>query len=455
MKHGARLAAALGMAWSLAGCGASSAPPDVVLVCVDTLRRDHVGSYGYDRDTTPTIDRLAREGVRFAHALAPSNWTVPSVATLLTGLEPWRHGARIASDPAFLGEARPTQIVASAPSLAGQLRAGGYATGFFSANPFLVQRFTSGFDEVSTDWLPADRLTEAALAWWHLQRGRQRFLYLHFMDVHQPNEPPTPYFEQFGLAPGERRPLAARDWDHQQQQDLEDPRFREFRRHRIGAYDGAIRFVDDQIRRFLDAVASEGNLDRTLILVTADHGEEFWDHAEVERSWADDPRGIWGVGHGHAFFQEVLAIPLVVRGPGFSSGAASDCPVTLLDLAPTIARAAGSDAPAEWTGADLSRLDRRPCPSRAIAALSPAFGPRGGALWSDRYKLIVRGERRLLFDLVSDPFERDDLAASEPRRTAALARALEERLGLEVIGGDSDPITDEKLRRQLRELGYL
>jgi len=450
-----QLLGAAGTLLSLAGCGGPPPPPDVMIVCIDTLRRDHVGTYGYARETTPAIDRLAREGVRFDRARAPSNWTVPSVATLLTGLEPWRHGARIVSDPAFLDRTPPAQIVESAPSLAARLQAGGYATGLFSANPFVIGRFTRGFEVARTEWIPADQLTDLALEWWRARADRPRLLYLHYMDAHQPNEPPPPYFEMFGLTAGQRRPIAAKDWDYKTLRSPEDPAFVEFREHRIGAYDGAVRFVDDQLARLLEAVSMGGGLDRTLILVSADHGEEFWDHAEVERSWADDPRGIWGVGHGHTFFEELLAIPLVVRGPGFPKGERSECPVTLADLAPTVARAAGVVPHPAWAGLDLARLDDGRCPPRVLAAASPAYGPQGGAIWAGPFKLIERGPRRLLFDLEADPLEQRDLGASEPGRAAALARALEDRMGRGVTGEEGAPISDEQLRRQLRALGYL
>jgi len=116
---------------------------------------------------------------------------------------------------------------------------------------------------------------------------------------------------------------------------------------------------------------------------------------------------------------------------------------------------AGLVADPGWSGGDLSRLDLGRCPDRTVTALSPAYGPRGGALWSGRLKVIQRGSRRMLFDLQVDPHERNDLVSASPGMAAALAEPLQARLRSDVSGGGPDPIEDEELRRQLRALGYL
>jgi len=437
------------------GCGDPRPARDVLVVCVDTLRRDHVGAYGYDRATSPTIDGLAARGTLFERAVSPSNWTVPAVASLLTGVEPARHGAGVAGPVANLDASVPTQPAESTRSVAEVLREAGFATALLSANPYLIGRFGDGFDVARATRVPADRLTDDAVAWWRENAARRRFLYVQYIDVHQPNEPPAPYWELFGLAPGESRPREARDWLYKSQEDLADPRFRAFREQRIGAYDGAVRFVDDQIARLLEALAAEGTLASTLVVVTSDHGEELWDHAAIGATWRDDPRGIWGVGHGHTFFEEVTAIPLLLAGPGIAPGARVRCRSSLVDLAPTLARASALVEPPEWRGLALQTLDDRRCAERALVSSSTAYGPDGGALWWRQWKLMRRGDRRLLIDLAQDPGEGADLADSEPRLAEALARAFEARAAPTGVAGEPLPYEDEALRRQLRELGYL
>jgi len=449
-------AGALGvLALLAAACGEPRPARDVLVVCVDTLRRDHVGAYGYGRATTPSIDRLAARGTLFELAVSPSNWTVPAVASLLTGVESAEHGAGVVGPVANLDASVPSQPGESTHSIAEVLREAGFATALLSANPYLVGSFGAGFDVARAERVPADQLTDDAVAWWRENADRRRFLYVHYIDVHQPNEPPEPYWGLFGLESGESRPRAARDWLFKSQEHLSDPEFLAFRDHRIGAYDGAIRFVDDHIDRLLEALAAEGTLESTLVVLTSDHGEEFWDHAALGGAWRDDPRGIWGVGHGHTFFEEVTAIPLVLSGPGISRGARVRCRSSLVDLAPTVARAAALVAPSEWRGVALQELDDARCRERALVSSSTAYGPVGGAIYWQQWKLSLRGERRLLYDLAADPGETTDLSVSETSLAEGLARTLEARSAQSGAPGKPMPYEDEALRRQLRELGYL
>ena len=455
-KDGVRGAVLLAAAClATCGCNEEARTRDVVLVVVDTLRADHLGIYGYPRSTSPRLDSLAAEGVHFENAVSTSNWTVPATASLLTGLEPARSGAGLVGSNVNLDRMVPDQPKKGLSNLARKVGSQGFETALLSANPFITGTFTEGFQLARVDRVPANRLTDSAIEWLKARRGKSRFLYLHYIDVHQPNEPPTPYWEMFGLNVGEARPSEARDWRFEDQVDLEAKEFETFKRHRNGAYDGAIRFVDEQVGRLVDYLAEEGSWGKALFIVTSDHGEEFWEHAGIEREWADDPRGIWGVGHGHTFFDEVVSIPLIVRGPGIPSGVAGRCGVSLLDVGPTITSAVGLPSDPAWPGSPLQSLVSGDCPRRILVASSTAYGPPGGAIWWGKWKLVRRGDRSFLLEPGSDRAEERDLSSAEPRLAGVLARALSQRMRPESERGEPMPYDNEDLRRELRALGYL
>lgn len=438
-----------------AGCDTPPPPPpaqDLIVIVIDTLRADHVGAYGYARDTTPELDRFAKGGTLFSSARTTSSWTVPSVASIFTSLYPSEHGAYVPGPVHDLTATPPQQIAVGVETVADRLHGLGYATALFSANPFLYGRFQSGFETAQVERIDGARLTDAALAWLARPEARPRFLYVQYMDAHQPNEPPEPYFSMFPVAEGGERERRHGDWNFGTETGADSPEFRQFRAHRIAAYDGAIRFVDSQIARLLAALPADR---RPLVVITSDHGEEFWEHAAVQATWQDDPRGIWGIGHGQTLFDEILDVPLIVVGSGFAAGARSDCPASLLDIAPTLFGAARLEGAASWRGTDLRALAGAPCPQRPIAAESLAYGPPSRALVVGRLKLMQRGERDLLFDLRQDPGERVDVHERYREPAAALVRELDRQLaGAGAVAGPPMEI-DDALRREMEALGYL
>lgn len=441
----------------------TAAPPrNVVILVVDTLRADHVGAYGYERDTTPRIDALARAGTVFDFTLAQSNWTVPATASLLTSLYPTGHGAGIEGDVRLLAEVPPNQIRTEARTLGELLRASGLRTGLFSANPYLYGRFTHGFDAAQVARKNATELTDAALAWLQEDADEPFFLYLQYMDLHQPIEPPEPYFHYFKVAEGGERGRQHADWSYGQQKDLDEPSFRRFRAHRIALYDGALRYVDAQIGRLVDSLGKLGAAEQTLLIVTSDHGEEFWDHAAIEGRLGGDPRGLWGVGHGHSMFQEVLHIPLLFQGPGVGEARRVECAARQIDVAPTVLDLLGSRPPPEMRGRSLAPLLRRDAPEAGctpvpLVAESPAYGPNTQAVVWKRRKLIVRHDGvELLYDLSRDPGEKDDLSVRQPEVVAQLRRLIErERAGAGPKGKSESLPFDAETRKQLESLGYI
>ncbi|HEY8019700.1 MAG TPA: sulfatase [Thermoanaerobaculia bacterium] len=463
------LAAAAAACMACASPAAAPAPGparNLIVVCIDTLRADHVSAYGYPRPTTPLADELARDGAVFTNAYAHSNWTVPSTASLLTSLYPSEHGAGIAGKVRLLGEDTPIlQIRDGVETLAMRLRRAGFRSGLFSANPFLFGRFEAGFDTAEVGRRNAAQLTAAALRWLDGKASERFFLYLQYMDLHQPVEPPPPFFDLFPAAEGGARGPQHGGWSFaglRDQRDLDDPAFRRYRAHRLALYDGALRFVDEEVRRLYRRLEATGRAQQTLVVITSDHGEEFWDHALAEGAIGADPRGFWGVGHGHSMYEELLRVPLILHGPGVAANRRVPCAVRQVDVVPTVLELLGLPSPAGIRGRSLGPLLRRsPAPEACVEtpriAESPAYGPDSRAVtWKGR-KLIARGDGgELLFDLRADPGERRDLAGAQPRLAATLRGLLQRELASAADRARSRALElDDRTKRDLRALGYL
>lgn len=467
-----RASIALAVAMLCAACSSSEPEPgtgspaqSLVILCIDTLRADHVGAYGYARETTPFIDSLARGGTVFEDAHAHSNWTVPSTASLLTSLHPSEHGAGIEGEMRLLGEDTPVlQIRENAETLAMRLRRAGFRTGLFSANPFLYGRFTQGFEAAEVSRKNATELTGSALRWLDASGSDRFFLYVQYMDLHQPLEPPPPYFDLFPVSEGGVRGPEHTGWSFgeiKDQRDLDDPAFRRYRAHRTALYDGALRYVDEEVRRLYRRLEETGRARQTLVLITSDHGEELWDHALAQHAGGKDPRGYWGVGHGHTMYEELLRVPLIVHGPRVPGGRRSDCAARHIDVMPTVLDLLGLARQAGIRGRSLAPLftespEPEACRAVPVVAESPAYGPDSKAvIWKDRKLIAVSDGSELLFDLRSDPGERRNLAGTQPHLAAGLRTILERELaGAAGPSPETLPL-DEETKRELRALGYL
>lgn len=452
--------AAAALAAGLVACAPPPEPRHLVVVVIDTLRADHLGAYGYSRDTSPRIDALADRGMLFDDALAQSSWTVPATASLLTSLYPSQHGALVEGEVKHLGETPPNQLRVGVESLAQILEGAGMRTALLSANPYLYGRFQRGFDLAEVKRQDAGSLTDRAIVWLGGQPEVPSFVHIQYMDLHQPIDPPPPYFDMFPAASGGEREARHEEWSfaHLEADDGED--YRRFHDHKIALYDGALRYVDHQIGRLVDALDELGMLDETLLVVTSDHGEEFWDHWREGRAMGNDPRGIWGIGHGHSMFQELLHVPLIVSGPGVARGRRSDCPVRHLDVAPTALDYLGLEPRPQMRGISLVPLlaaGGGDCPELPQIAESPAYGPDSRAVvWRGR-KLIERADGvRMLFDLRRDPAERQDLIGRQPAAAEALAGILARELAAAEPRPPGEPMEyDPETEAQLRALGYL
>jgi arylsulfatase A-like enzyme len=424
--------------------------PSVILIVVDTLRADHLGTYGASRFTSPELDSYARRGAVFEHAYAPSPWTLPTVASVFTGLLPAQHGAGtlLTVDTKVLF----AKLSDDSPTLGEQLGAFGYPTHAVAGNPNLHPRFglARGFDTYDfraggMDHIRrADEIVDAARIWIKSRRGAPFFLFLHMFDPHMNYDPPAATRGRFtgGLPSGRLtlpfaesgRARAGRLWLSIEEQ--------EFVR---AAYDEEIAFVDLQIGRLFTTLRNAGVLDQTIVIFTADHGEELWDHNAFE--------------HGHTLYDELLRVPLIIWGPGIQPGRV-DTPVSLVDLVPTILAAVDAPPIDESPGVSLWPLlsTGAPLPPRALYAEHTRYGPDRAAVVRWPYKAVVDLDSgaQQLFDLESDPGERVNLAAKDPATMTALAAALAERTAARRQQPAPEAVTlDSATRERLQQLGYL
>ncbi len=471
--------------------------PNVLILLIDTLRADHLPTYGYNRATAPFLDKLAREGILFRQAYAPASYTLPSVASLFTSLYTSSHGIT-----------RGDHVPKTDQYLPYVFQQLGYNTSLFAANPFIHQRaFGRGVDYglypagwknafsvlgktcallisscyplfrhvpwvpgPTKKWLPrpatgmwygtatADELNAAALH--YLRDSRHRpdyrsqttrfFMYIHYIEPHSPYDPPPPFLTRFGPV---GHNMSAQ---HEHKMNLTSDELAGL----VNRYDGEIAYIDDALRRFFTQLEKEGHLANTLVIVTSDHGEEFNEHG--------------GYGHGKKLFQDLIHIPLIVWSPDLIEQPRERTEVvSLLDIFPTLLGALGIQTPDSLQGRDLSSLIWGPSPP-PDGFDGDAFSEllKGDRTWrsyhNGRYHYIVAKAKRgqaqpnpeeWLFDLQDDPREQRNLIAKRPALADRMRERFREMLVAassreEVIKAAKIPPPKEHLAR-LRNLGYL
>lgn len=444
---------------ALSACGGGgSDAPIVVLVLVDTLRRDSLSCYGGEYPT-PNMDALAARGVRFEQAISSSGWTLPAAASILTGVSPSVHQARGK-------QTRLTPISPDVETVAERLRAGGVRTLAFTnaafVNPLLG--LTRGFEHEShrhaynQDVRRAGETFAAALGELAKDDGRPTFCLVHLFDAHLDYDPPGEFATRYteGLA-DTRRPLGFRDCSAVPPGEPEPGVTGEHVERVRAAYEAEVAYVDHELGRFLAALEERGDLARTTVILTADHGEEFWEHGAFE--------------HGHSLYDELVRVPLLLtppHGAGASPGVTA-VPVRTLDLAPTLCELFGLEPSGAFEGESLLAVARgEDVTPRSALSEGTLYGSDKFALRTERYKLVLdrhpRAQRPIeLYDWSVDPEEHDDLAAREPALARALANELEARLAaLATLARDLRPGEPQDLspakraeyEAQLDSLGY-
>lgn len=397
---------------ALAGC-------NLLLVTMDTTRADALACYGNRRIETPTADRLAREGVLFSQVVAPAPATLPSHASMMTGLYPYRHGAR--ANALF-------RLADEHTTLAEILSAHGYATGAVISAYVLDSRFgtAQGFDHYDDDVgegspealidiaeRPADATTARAIVWLRERTGERFFLWVHYFDPHSRYEPPSPYAEQY-----ERFPYA-----------------------------GEVAFVDAQLGKLIEALDELDLTEQTLVVVAGDHGEGLGQHEEGT--------------HGTMLYDSTLWVPLVMRcGGRLGGGVHVDRPASLVDVLPTALGLLGIDAPGAIDGVDLARPaggEQRPLFTETLEGFieygyAALLGVRVGSM---KY---IHGPDPELYDLSEDWLEQKNLVSARPKVAGQMKKRLAEffgdDLGQAVSVSPTEELSDED-RAKLAALGYV
>jgi choline-sulfatase len=395
-------------------------PPSILLVTLDTTRADRIGAYGYGDGQTPHVDRLAREGVLFEQAIAPTPITLPSHVSILTGVGPSEHGVR---DNAFFSLS-PDALLVSEVLLRRGWRTAAFVGSYILAPQFgLAQGFERYGAPLEGDSLvrsdrSANLVTGEAIDWLsRLSPDERFFLWVHFYDPHAPLHPPPP-------------------WNTR----LKDP------------YDAEIAFCDDQLGRLLEAIAAKG-LDRNLLtVVTADHGEALGEHHEAT--------------HGVLLYQSTMHVPLIFHGPllGSARGTRVARRVSTMDLPATLLHLAGIPADALPASRSAPLLEPGRLPDAAsspqpiyLESLLPFHSLHWRALRglvSDDYKLI-EGSQPELYQLDDDPGERSDLAEREPARVQDMERQLEQIVSRPPLGWGRQRGASAEEAERLAALGYV
>lgn len=434
------------MALAIAGCGptAPDARPDVFLLTVDTLRADHLSIYGYGRPTSPWFADVAARGVVFERASASSSWTIPSVASFLTGMMP--HQLAISA-----GEAR--RVPSTAETLAERLAARGYRTYAVTANAHLSPEngFDQGFEHYVNVGFASAEEVRAALEEVipEIERREQPvFVWVHLFDPHDPYFERKPWVDTWSGDSESRQRLSTlmmRELRVQPQLESEGPALESL----VALYDAEIAYTDSALR----SIAQDLRIgDDDLLIVSADHGEEHRDHG--------------GLGHQLSLYEETLRVPLVVSWPDrFRAGRVAER-VSMVEVVPTVAEVVGEPVGPYGGVSTRSLLPvllgevRRPA-APIVADLMRQDGIRHRAVIESEQKLIFVGdpvERVELYDLRADPFEHEDLAAQMAPRVEALSRAL--RAGLKSPALAREPLSvateaDPDVTEQLRAMGYI
>ncbi len=399
--------------------------PSVLLLVLDTVRALELSGLGYQRPTSPALDALARSGVQFQRAVATAPWTLPSHAALFTGR--FQHELSVGWS---------TPLGPEPLTLAQHVVSQGYATGGFTANLRYTARnygldrgfqeyrdysfvhtlalgmtmfgrlVTSFYNQLAHEYVmpgrkDAAQVVDEFLAWREDQGDQPYFAFLNFFDAHDPYAPPPPYDLRFR----DTEPL-------NRSVEIGVPHSAEEVRGLQDSYDGAVAYLDAEIGRLVEALRADGSLDRTLIIVTSDHGEEFAEHGHL--------------GHGSGLHFPAIHVPLIVRWPegGVPGGVTVEDAVSIVDVPATILDLIGDPTPQALPGASLAPLWRGESPSGLSPVLSElywapnqpeSYPVAGGDLHSlvrGRWHLIAGpGTSEELYDIMADPFERHDLAA--------------------------------------------
>lgn len=430
--------------------------PNVLLIVADALRPDHLGCYGYNRPTSPNIDKFAADALVFENAFSNASWTLPSMGTIFTSLYPYQHHALYWTD----------NLPRRCLTLAEVFRNKNYATFAIQTNPSVTKNhnFHQGFERYEEiEQEKAETVTAKFLGWVKNHQKKPFFAYLHFMDTHVPYSAPQEFSQIFGL---------------KNDTLLKKGRFKTFdirilseiglsaeeKVHLISLYNGAVKYFDNNFERIVDYFKKIDMLNKTIIILTSDHGEEFWEHD--------------GFAHGHSLYNEVLRVPLIIRYPPRLPAKRANSRCQLLDIFPTVLNIARIPNGYELRGNDLTSLiSNQQQDSETVFAEGILFGSEKRGIIKDTWKLIEDTGKRdedtfeilgditkyrakdeqesKLYNIAEDFREKFNLIEKHPRIANHLKKLI-----VAIMTSDADVSAEKKTKlkeklEDMRSLGYI
>lgn len=372
---------------------------NVIIIAIDCLRYRNMSFAGYDRKTTPFLDSFRAK----FKAISAAPYTYPSVPSILTGLYPHNHGAYIYGKVKNFDILENFQLlrknILTLPELLFVLNYDIY----FSTSIAVAKYPMKGrvIPKLYIPETPAQKLLKDARKWIS-KREKPFFAYIHLGDIHQPLSPPSDFRNFFGAV----KNLPNIDmWDFRRIEEQKGKEFQEYKENRILLYDNTLRYVDYAIEQFYFHLKDQGLIDSTIFIFTADHGEEFWEHAKPEAENFYDPRGYYGVGHGHNVFNEIIEVPIIVDRGISKKVRVKEELWSSTDIMPSIIDALGIKHDLEFDGISLFKTQNN---RDFIFNESIGYGHEKKALITNGYKLIYSKDDNVqwVFDLKKDPEER-------------------------------------------------
>ena len=457
LRASARLAGGLSATAAAWAQNASVKRPNIVLIVLDTVRRDHISGYGHFRPTTPFLDSLAPSSRVYRRAYSTASWTFPAHASLFSGLHLISRGAHWEHLKFDEGVARLPEILGNQ----------GYQTRGFSGNPFVSKRngFAKGFEHFE-DYNQSVKTICAGFGQCLAQLGREPFfIFINFSEAHDPYGSSGPFFKTFLTDPA-----------YADAYDIKHPRLhpgrgfsQEWLKHLGEHYDAEIRYVDHGVEQVVNDLKAAGVWESTLLIVLSDHGENLGEHGLLN--------------HQYCVYETLVRIPLIVHYPElFPPGSQEPNPVQISDIFPTVLSAAGAD-PGSFPSQGHSLLPGTPSPDRVVLCEyyrhpglagsedGPARHSSGKTVqdWAQRFKAVVAGDLKFiraskggeeLYDLEKDPWEETDLvedpafAPARDKMAALLEQRLDECRAFGEASFEKEEM-DEETKSSLKALGYL
>lgn len=435
--------------------------PNVIVILVDALRADHLGSYGYGRETSPALDAFARDAVLFEEAITQSTFTKSSIASLFTGRAAYEHGVYWGDHRDRAGHLTSDVLLDRETTLAEALRSRGYLTAAWVQNSHLrdYMGFAQGFVEYRDQQGDVDRINRRFLGWLRgPARHHQLFAYLHYIDLHDPYLPEPPYDRLFGDGSDFYAGIDLAEWgaflggvrDGRITLSAGDVAELE------ALYDGQIRYLDDRIGRLFEELKKLDLYDRSLIVVTSDHGDAFMEHGFIS--------------HSATPYEELVRVPLLVKLPGGRHGGRRvERQVRLIDVFPTVLDLLDIPRSRRISGCSLVPwIENAPegaaggegCDLAVIEIAEEEGAAPTLALRSQGLKYIRGPAGEELYDLSTDPEEAHDLSETGPEadlagRLASFRRLADEIETLRKRSRAGSVVLDEATVRELKALGYV